>query len=88
MAKKKKKLDPFQQMTAVLDFVRKYKKEDGAELCGSMTRLPNKRSEPGDDSMIIMYSLLSDYKPSDKSPEVYPAGTDQKKEINPKSRFY
>merc|ERR1719228_3212268 len=31
----------------VLEFVRKYKKEDGAELCGAMTRIPNKRSEPG-----------------------------------------
>jgi len=45
--KKKRKLDPLEQMKAVLEFVRKYKKEDGAELCGAMTRLPNKRSEPG-----------------------------------------
>jgi len=44
--KKKKKMDPFQQMQAVFDFIRKYKKEDGAELCGTMTRLPNKRSDP------------------------------------------
>ena len=45
--KKKKKLDPVEQMKTVLEFVRKYKKEDGAELCGAMTRIPNKRSEPG-----------------------------------------
>ena len=45
--KKKKKLDPVEQMKTVLEFVRKYKKEDGAELCGGMTRIPNKRSEPG-----------------------------------------
>ena len=51
--KKKKKLDPTQQMTAVLDFVRKFKKEDGAELCGNMTRLPNKRSEPGEIVMVV-----------------------------------
>ena len=29
------------------DFLRKYKKEDGTELCATMVRLPNKRSEPG-----------------------------------------
>ena len=46
--RKRKKLDPQQQMVAVLDFVRKFKKEDGAELCSTMTRLPNKRSEPGE----------------------------------------
>jgi hypothetical protein len=46
--RKRKKLDPLEQMKAVLEFVRKYKKEDGAELCGAMTRLPNKRSEPGE----------------------------------------
>ena len=45
--KKKKKMDPVEQMKTVLEFVRKYKKEDGAELCGAMTRIPNKRSEPG-----------------------------------------
>jgi len=45
--RKKKKMDPGQQMQAVFDFIRKYKKEDGAELCGSMVRLPNKRSDPG-----------------------------------------
>ena len=31
----------------VYDFLRKYKKEDGTELCATMVRLPNKRSEPG-----------------------------------------
>ena len=31
----------------MFDFLRKYKKEDGTELCGSMVRLPNKRSDPG-----------------------------------------
>ena len=31
----------------MFDFLRKYKKEDGSELCGSMVRLPNKRSDPG-----------------------------------------
>jgi hypothetical protein len=34
-------------MQAVFDFVRKYKKEDGSLLCESMTRVPNKRSDPG-----------------------------------------
>ena len=33
-------------MQVVFDFLRKYKKEDGSELCGSMVRLPNKRSDP------------------------------------------
>lgn len=45
--KKKRKLDPAQQIQAVFDFVRKYKKEDGSLLCESMTRVPNKRSDPG-----------------------------------------
>ena len=31
----------------MFDFLRKYKKEDGSELCGTMVRLPNKRSDPG-----------------------------------------
>ena len=44
---KKKKVDPTQQVQLVFDFLRKYKKEDGTELCGSMIRLPNKRSDPG-----------------------------------------
>ena len=44
---KKKKVDPSQQLQLVFDFLRKYKKEDGSELCGSMVRLPNKRSDPG-----------------------------------------
>jgi len=40
-------MDPGQQMQALFDFIRKYKKEDGTELCGPMVRLPNKRSDPG-----------------------------------------
>ena len=40
-------LTPSVYFQAVFDFIRKYKKEDGAELCGSMVRLPNKRSDPG-----------------------------------------
>jgi len=44
---KKKKVDPSQQLQLVYDFLRKYKKEDGSELCATMVRLPNKRSEPG-----------------------------------------
>ena len=44
---KKKKVDPTQQMQVVFDFLRKYKKEDGTDLCATMVRLPNKRSDPG-----------------------------------------
>jgi len=45
--KKRKKVDSAQQIQTIFDFVRKFKKEDGADLCGTMTRLPNKRSDPG-----------------------------------------
>jgi len=45
--RKRKKLDPAQQMQAVFDFVRKYKKADGSELCESMIRVPKRRTDPG-----------------------------------------
>merc|ERR1719510_733619 len=45
-AKKKKKVDPAQQMQNLFDFMRRYRREDGSELCETFVRAPKRRTEP------------------------------------------
>ncbi|XP_071747463.1 protein polybromo-1-like [Lepeophtheirus salmonis] len=45
--KKKKKLDPEWQISTLYDFIRKYKREDGTELCEPFIRAPKRRNDPG-----------------------------------------
>jgi len=46
-ARKKKKIDPAQQMQTLFDFLRRYRREDGSELCETFIRAPKRRTEPG-----------------------------------------
>jgi len=45
-AKKKKKIDPAQQMQTLFDFMRRYRREDGSDLCETFVRAPKRRTEP------------------------------------------
>merc|ERR1719510_1876329 len=53
-AKKKKKVDPAQQMQNLFDFMRRYRREDGSELCETFVRAPKRRTEPE------FYEVVSD----------------------------
>eukprot|EP00095_Tigriopus_kingsejongensis_P009080 maker-scaffold742_size103727-snap-gene-0.20 protein:Tk09080 transcript:maker-scaffold742_size103727-snap-gene-0.20-mRNA-1 annotation:"protein polybromo-1 isoform x2" len=44
--KKRKKMDPQQQMQLLFDFLRRYKREDGGELCEPFIRAPKRRTDP------------------------------------------
>lgn len=53
-ARKKKKIDPAQQMQTLYDFMRRYRREDGSELCDTFIRAPKRRSDPA------YYDVVSD----------------------------
>merc|ERR1711963_676889 len=53
-AKKKKKIDPAQQMQTLFDFMRRYRREDGSDLCETFVRAPKRRTEPS------YYEIVSD----------------------------
>ena len=44
--KKRRKLDPTEDMQTLYDFMRKYKREDGSELCEMFVRAPKRRNDP------------------------------------------
>ena len=44
--KKRRRLDPTEDMQTLYDFMRKYKREDGSELCEMFVRAPKRRNDP------------------------------------------
>ncbi len=52
--RKKKKIDPAQQMQSLYDFMRRYRREDGTELCEPFIRAPKRRTDPA------YYDVVSD----------------------------
>ncbi|XP_059081440.1 protein polybromo-1-like isoform X3 [Tigriopus californicus] len=44
--RKRKRMDPQQQMQMLFDFLRRYKREDGSELCEPFIRAPKRRTDP------------------------------------------
>ena len=45
-SKKRRRLDPTEDMQTLYDFMRKYKREDGSELCEMFVRAPKRRNDP------------------------------------------
>jgi len=44
--KKRRRMDPTEDMQTLYDFMRKYKREDGSELCEMFVRAPKRRNDP------------------------------------------
>jgi protein polybromo-1 len=44
--KKRRRIDPTEDMQTLYDFMRKYKREDGSELCEMFVRAPKRRNDP------------------------------------------
>ncbi|XP_040572090.1 protein polybromo-1 isoform X2 [Lepeophtheirus salmonis] len=45
--RKRRKIDPQQQIICLYEFIRRFKKEDGSELCENFIRVPKRRTDPG-----------------------------------------
>ena len=45
-SKKRRRMDPTEDMQTLYDFMRKYKREDGSELCEMFVRAPKRRNDP------------------------------------------
>ena len=45
-SRKRRRLDPTEDMQTLYDFMRKYKREDGSELCEMFVRAPKRRNDP------------------------------------------
>ena len=44
--KKRRRMDPTEDMQTLYDFMRKFKREDGSELCEMFVRAPKRRNDP------------------------------------------